>query len=191
MMEWDNSLKLNLSSWNQEFKCSIFSVHRATVNPVNGSQTLNVFKLHLADWVNVVPMTSSGQLILVEQHRFGSNTLTLETPGGAVESSEKDVTVAAQRELEEETGYSSQRLVALPSFLPNPAIQQNKITFFLAMNCVPLAKPLDHEDPFEQVKVHLVDFKEACHWVRTGQIKHSLAALGILLAEPYLNSQSS
>lgn len=171
------------------FKCKIFSVHEKMAVTKNEEHTLDVYTLTCSDWVNVVPVTSAGQIVLVEQHRFGTDNFVLEVPGGAVHRDEKDTTMAAIRELEEETGLTSKRVLSLPGFYPNPAMQNNRMSYFIAMDVHPVQKAPDHFDPFEEIKIHLVSVKEAMHMVRTGQIKHALSALALLLAEPYLNSK--
>lgn len=173
------------------FQCSIFEVNSRVASTKDHKNKLNVYTFNCADWVNIVPITASGQVVLVEQHRFGTNSFTLEVPGGAVERSEKDSTLAALRELEEETGLTSQRILSLPKFFPNPALQSNKVTYFIAFDVQPLSEPNNHNDPFENIKLHFIDFHEAVKMVRSGQIQHSLSALAILLAEPYFTTKFS
>lgn len=170
------------------FQCPIFSVHEKTAVTKNEEHKLDVYTLTCSDWVNVVPVTSSGKIVLIEQHRFGTDSFVLEVPGGAVHRNEKDTTMAAIRELEEETGLTTKRILSLPGFYPNPAIQNNRMSYFLALDVHPLEKPVAHFDPFEEIKIHLVDVKQAMHMARTGQIKHALSALALLLAEPYLRT---
>lgn len=170
------------------FRSPIFSVQEKQAMTKDKQHTLNVYTFSCSNWVNVVPVTRQGKIILVEQHRFGVDQFVLEVPGGAVHENEKDVTMAAVRELEEETGYTSKRMLSLPMFYPNPAIQNNKIHYFIALDCIPIETQLDHVDPFEDIRLHFVDVKEALMMTRTGQIKHALSALALLLAENYLSS---
>lgn len=178
-----------LSEEKSVYQCSIFRVKEQKAVTKDNQHTLKVYTFDCADWVNVIPITASGQIVLVEQHRFGTNSFTLEVPGGAVECHEKDTTLAALRELEEETGLTSQRILSLPRFFPNPALQSNKVTYFIAFDVQPLQAPVPHQDPFENIKLHFMDFKQALDLVRTGQIQHSLSALAILLAEPYIKTK--
>lgn len=170
-------------------QCPVFAVHGKTAVTKDGQHELSVYTLTCSDWVNVVPVTPTGKIVLVEQHRFATDNFVLEVPGGAVHRDEKDTTMAAVRELEEETGLTSKRILSLPNFYPNPAIQSNKMHYFLALDVQPLEKPVDHFDPFEEIKLHFVDIKDAMHMVRTGQIKHALSALALLLAEGYLGGR--
>jgi ADP-ribose pyrophosphatase len=168
------------------FQCSIFQVKEKIAHTKNKEHQLKVYTLNCSNWVNVVPVTSTGEIVLVEQHRFGSDSFILEVPGGAVHYQEKDATLAGLRELEEETGLTSKRILSLSSFYPNPAIQNNRVTNLLAFDVQPLIEKSNHFDPFEEIKIHLYPVKEVMQMVRSGQISHALSALALLLAEPYL-----
>jgi 8-oxo-dGTP pyrophosphatase MutT (NUDIX family) len=181
-------MKHKLSGVKEVFSSPILKVLEQTCTNADDRST-QVFTLTLADWVNVVPITSTGEVVLVEQHRYGTDSVLLETPGGAVDPGEKDLTLAALRELEEETGLTSERILALPGFFPNPAIQGNRITFFVAFDVHPVENPCSSNDPFEQIKLHLKPFERVVEMVRTGEISHSLAALAVLMAEPYFKTR--
>jgi len=178
-----------LGAAEEEYACRVFRVLKRQARTEDGKHQADMYMLRCAPWVNVVPVTATGEVVLVEQHRFGSDSVTLETPGGAVDPGEKDTTMSALRELEEETGLTSSRMLALSGFLPNPAIQNNRIQYFLAFDCMPLEKPATHFDPFERIRLRFIPFREAVVLARTGQIQHALAALAILLAEPYLGQK--
>lgn len=70
------------------------------------------------DAVVVVPVTDSGEVVLVEQYRPRHRTRFLECPAGGLEPDEDAVT-AARRELREETGYTATDLQYLGSYLPS------------------------------------------------------------------------
>ena len=148
------------------------------------------YRLAAPDWVNTVPVTSSGEVLLVQQWRVGVQTTTLETPGGVVDTDEKDMTMAAVRELEEETGYTSRNILPLASLNPNPAIMTNTVHFFLALQCEP-AVPRQHFP--DQGELHLqtetVARTDLDPLVRSGRINHCLSALGIMLAQKYLDAK--
>ena len=183
--------KFKLGETQETYRCPIFKVESREAISHDGLHRQAMYMIRCSQWVNVVPVTADGHVVLIEQHRFGTNSITLETPGGAVDLGENDLTMAALRELEEETGLTSQRILSLPGFAPNPAIQGNRITYFIAFDCQPLAVPRDHKDPFEDIKVRMVPINEALAMARSGQIQHALAALALLVAEPYLRSRFS
>jgi ADP-ribose pyrophosphatase len=186
----DEVRKFRLGAPQEAYSCPIFKVESRDATTHDGALTRSMYTIRCSPWVNVVPVTADGHVVLIEQHRFGTDTITLETPGGAVDPDERDLTLAALRELEEETGLTSQRILALPGFAPNPAIQGNRITYFMAFDCQPLAVPREHNDPFEVIRIRLVPIDEALMMARSGQIQHALAALALLVAEPYLRGRS-
>jgi 8-oxo-dGTP pyrophosphatase MutT (NUDIX family) len=56
------------------------------------------------DWVNVIPQTADGEVILVKQYRFGAKGFSLEIPGRMLDHGETPAK-AVSRELPEETGF--------------------------------------------------------------------------------------
>ena len=143
-------------------------------------------RLLAADWVNVLPVTSDRQVVLIRQSRAGTLGEELETPGGMIDPGERDPTMAAVRELEEETGYSSQRLIPLGAINPNPALFNNRLHMFLAFNCELPENRKHFPDQGESIKVELFPIAELDQLVRYGRINSCLCALTILLAQKYL-----
>lgn len=127
--------------------------------------------LDASDWVNVVPMTAQGEVILVRQYRHGVRRACLEIPGGMVDGNESPQE-AAVRELEEETGFAPQEVRLLGRIDPNPAIQGNSCHMFLAEGCRRVAEP--QWDPFEHIEVLLRPRSEIPDLIRRGQISHGL-----------------
>lgn len=148
--------------------------------------TTPYYRLSCPDWVNVLPILEDGRVVLIEQPRIGSMTTILEAPGGVLDPGEKDATMAAARELEQETGFTSQRILSLGAMNPNPAIMTNLCHFFLALGCTPVIQRKHLPDADERITVKLVPLEELEMLVRTRQINHALSALCILLAKKYL-----
>ena len=93
------------------------------------------YVLDSPSWVNIIPVTKDGNIVLIKQYRHGSNSITIEIPGGLVEKAEQSRN-AAERECTEETGYtSSDPAILLGENLPNPAFLNNKCKSFLWLNC--------------------------------------------------------
>lgn len=146
-------------------------------------------RLHCPDWVNVLPITADRKAILIRQPRAGSMKLVLETPGGVVDpGEERDPTRAVVRELEEETGFTSQRVLSLGNINPNPATHDNRCHFFVALGCVPNPSRQHFPDTDERIITELVDIAQLDELVRTGRIDHALSALCIMLAMKYVNA---
>jgi len=65
----------------------------------------------------ILPVTEDNKVIMVHQFRPSLKKWLLELPAGTIENNESPL-ICAQRELEEETGYSADTFVALGQFTP-------------------------------------------------------------------------
>ena len=145
------------------------------VNPRNSVERRAVV-LESPHWCSVVAVTPNEELVLVRQYRFGTGEVTLEIPGGSVMEGE-DQRQAAQRELLEETGYTSSDWVYLGAHEPNPAIHNNLVHHWLARGCTQTHAP----DPSlgEDIRIEtlpLVRVKEA---VLEGDIRSALVVAAL------------
>lgn len=157
----------------------VFEVLKARrVSPRTG-QDLGFFLIHTGNWVNVIPLTEDGQVVLVKQFRHGTREFSLEIPGGILHDQHEDAAVAAARELREETGYVAKELVLLGRQRPNPALFTNWCTTFLARGCAKLG---DLEmDPGEDIEVVTVPVGDLDRMVRDGAIDHALVLAAFAL----------
>lgn len=144
-------------------------------------------RLNCPDWVNVLPITPDGQAVLIRQSRAGAMQDTLEIPGGQLDPGERDPTLAATRELEEETGYFTRTVLPLGAINPNPAIMTNTVHMFLALNAIPNPQRKLFPDDGEDIEVVTVPTNELDQLVRLRRIDSALAALTIMLAGKYVN----
>ena len=107
--------------------CRIFDVVSKRFRHPSRETEGDFYVIRTQDWVNVIPITSNFEMVLVNQYRFGVLKNSWEIPGGVMESGE-DPVVAGLRELQEETGFTSERarlqalLGRIPLFRTMPAI---------------------------------------------------------------------
>jgi 8-oxo-dGTP pyrophosphatase MutT (NUDIX family) len=151
--------------------CRVFKVRRDVSHDRRDSREHDFFVIEAPDWINVVPLTVDGQVILIEQYRHGSKKVTLEIPGGMVDEHESPEETAV-RELLEETGYRAGAIELLGRVRPNPAIQNNWLHSFVARDCV-LAQP-PQPDSLEQIDVRLAALEEVPRLIAIGAIDHAL-----------------
>ncbi|MBU8899516.1 NUDIX hydrolase [Corallococcus sp. M34] len=135
-------------------------------------------RIGCADWVNVIAVTPGDELVLVRQYRFGTETATLEIPGGVIDPGETPEAAAA-RELEEETGHVAGRWVSLGSVHPNPALQPNRCFSFLALDCVKVHA--GKQDEGEDILVELHPRADVPRLILEGHITHSLVVVAFFL----------
>ncbi len=118
--------------------------------------------------VAVLPLLEDGTVILVRQYRHAIGDWLLEIPAGRLEPGESPAE-AALRELEEETGYRTEKLVSLGDLLPAPGFCSESLALFVAsdLSAIPgggLAMDEDEEIelvrvPLEDVHLHTLDAK--------------------------------
>jgi ADP-ribose pyrophosphatase len=151
--------------------CRVFRVNRdISRNPRDGREH-DFYRLEAPDWINIIPLTSDDEVVMIEQYRHGTREVTLEIPGGMVDEGESPGQ-SAVRELLEETGYEAPSIVALGEARPNPAIQQNWIHLFLAHGVVRRGEP--QFDGTEHTVVRLVPLRDVPALISDGTISHAL-----------------
>ncbi len=126
----------------------------------------------LGDWVNIIPVTESGQVVTIRQYRHGVRRDTIEIPGGLISEEDSSPMEAAIREMTEETGYISTDVVHIGTVEPNPALQTNRCYTFLAGNCCLASDQM--LDPTESIKVELVKKDEIFKMIQEQKITHGL-----------------
>lgn len=165
------------------FNCPIFQVlEKKYVHPLD-HRSGNFYVMDLADWVQVIALTPNNKLILVQQFRFGTEMLSLETPGGLIDKGE-DPLAAGLRELHEETGYISENARLLTLIYPNPAIQNNRLHIIVAENC----QKIDGQqlDPNEEITCSMASLAECLNKIRSGEINHAIAIATLLIYQLFI-----
>lgn len=143
------------------------------------------FVLESPDWMNVIPLTADGKVVFVHQFRHGSETVTMEIPGGLVEADESPAETA-RRELLEETGYAADDMILIGAVLPNPAFMNNACYSFLATNARKVqAQQLDGT---EDISVEETPLAEVAGLIRNGRITHSLVVAAFYHLERYFET---
>ena len=107
----------------------------------------------------VIAVTDDDELILVEQYRRPVDARVIDLPAGLVEGGD-DAAATAKKELEEETGYSCERVELIAKYATSPGITSEVVSLFRAHGVKRTG------EPEEGIEVHLVPRKGASEWLR-------------------------
>ena len=141
-----------------------------------------IFEFH--PWANIIALTKNGEVVLVKQYRHGACEVLLEFPGGVVEEDE-DPIIGAQRELLEETGYQTSKLIEIGRIYPNPAFQTNTLFCYLALDAEKVSD--QNLDAGEDIEVHLMPLDELIETAKRGEFLHALMTAVLFRVLVYLN----
>ncbi len=149
--------------------CRVFKVREDFCR--SGEKRASFFVIENPDWVNVIALTRDFRVVLIDQYRHGVERVVAEIPGGMIDAGEAPET-AARRELLEETGYASEEFIYLGKSLPNPAINNNALHHFLALNAEKVSETAF--DEHESITLRLAPVAEIPSLIESGEISHSL-----------------
>lgn len=147
---------------------NIFDVKRDTVILPNGNEATRDNVEHMGACA-ILAIDEYDNVILVKQFRCSIYDVTDEIPAGKLEKVE-DPDVAALRELEEETGYTSRNIIPYMKFYPDIGLGNQLIYVYLAKDLVKTCQDLDDD---EFINVYKINIKELKQKIFEGKITDS------------------
>lgn len=139
--------------------------------------------------VALVAITVENKLVLVEQYRKALERNIIEIPAGKIEKGE-DPAYTAMRELEEETGYTAERLELIQSFSTSPGFADEVIHVYAAIGLKKSESGavLD-EDEF--VELMEVTIEEAEEMMKDNRIYDAKTAFAVLWAKQQMLNENA
>jgi ADP-ribose pyrophosphatase len=128
--------------------------------------------------VAVIPVTDEGKIVLVEQYRKPLEKSILEIPAGKLEAGEKPE-ISAVRELEEETGYTTDKLSFITSFYTSPGFADELVHIYFTNQLKKLEEPVpgDEDEFVELIELTLEEAKSCIERKRIQDAKTNYAVL--------------
>ena len=158
----DSVIRLNREL---KYQGTILKIYQDTVL-ANGHEVHWDF-IHHDGAAAVLPVADDGTILMVRQYRNALNRETLEIPAGKLDAPDEPKIECAYRELEEETGFRTEKLEYLISVNTTVAFCDEAIDIFVARNLIPSHQHLDED---EVIEVEPWELKDLLDLIYSGKI---------------------
>ncbi len=159
------------------YKGSILDIYKDTMDVGEGKTEEWDFVAHRMGAACVLPVLPDGKILMVRQYRNALERDTLEIPAGCRDSLEEDTAICAARELEEETGYKSNKISFLLSLRTTVAFCNEMVDVYLAEELVPGRQ---HLDDAEDIRVEAFELETLCDMIYQGIIQDGKTVAAIM-----------
>lgn len=131
--------------------------------------------------VGILPVKENGNLVLIQQWRRAVGKIIYEIPAGTIDPGEGPLHTA-EREIQEEVGYSANTFISLGGFYSAPGFCTEYLYIYLAkeLTLSPLSK-----DPHEAIDVVEMSLKNAFDLIESGEIEDAKTICALFLYEKW------
>lgn len=176
----DDSLAWETTHSDVDYTCPGFDVRQDDVRLPDGTET----DYHYVDEppaVVVLPFTTDDEVVVIEEWRQAVGRVNRGLPAGTVEPDDEDLTLAARRELTEETGYEAGAVDHLTTTEPANGITNSVHHVFVATDCTDAGRQdLDFN---ESIRVETTDYDSLLSAVIDDEIRDGRAKLAVTTYE--------
>lgn len=161
----DDHLREEKISGEDVYGGIFLKMKRDKVSLPDGQEAVREYLTHPGA-VAIVALLDDGRVLLERQYRYPITKTCIEIPAGKLDPNE-DHLLCAQRELEEETGYSAKRWSYIRRIHPVISYSTEFIDIYLAEGLVSGKSHLDEE---EFLDVFAAPLEQLIAWVEEGEI---------------------
>jgi ADP-ribose pyrophosphatase len=155
------------------------SVYQEQVELPTGRSIDDFYRVVLPDFAVVVPITITGQVVMVRGYKHGLGRVTLSPPAGLIDRGEEPI-AAARRELLEETGYAADDWRPIGRYVVDGNRQCGTMHAFLARGAALVRPPA--MDECEELCVEMFDRETLVAALKAGEIGNLAGAGSVALA---------
>lgn len=159
------------------YQGTILDIYKDTMQFAGGKTEEWDFVSHRMGAAAVLPVLPDGRIIMVRQYRNALERETLEIPAGCRDSLDEETSICAARELEEETGYRSDRIEFLLSLRTTVAFCDEYVDVYLARD---LKQGTRHLDDAESIDVEFYTVEELCDMIYAGRLQDGKTVSAVL-----------
>lgn len=160
------------------FKGNIFHITQDEVEIKGKIYTRDI--VHHHGGVGVLAIHEN-KILLVKQHRYAIHMDTYEIPAGKLEEHEDPYT-CGMRELEEESGYTSDKLETICEMYSTPGFCNEKIYIYWTDTLRKVANPLPMDED-EEIEISWYGIDEAMKMIEDGVIQDAKTIIAIQFAK--------
>lgn len=153
------------------FRRPWLTVRKDVVRLPDGRVNPEFYVLEYPDWVNIIAINGDGKYVMERQYRYGLGKTCYELPAGVMEKGETPLQ-AAQRELEEETGYTGGTWEEIMQLSGNASTTNNLTHCFVARGVELTAK--QQWDATEDLKICLLEKEQVKELLVNCQLRQAL-----------------
>jgi len=169
--------ELSWETLDQEiaYSCGGFDIVSETVRLPSGDRAAFDY-LSEGESVVVLPFTSSGDAVVIDEWRQAVKRRNRGLPAGGVEP-EETLSAAARRELREETGYVAGSVERLTSVEPANGFSDAVFHYYVARDCEAASE--QDLDTDESIEVTTEPFDDLLAAAKAGEIRDGRTAYGV------------
>ncbi len=165
------------------WSCPWYAIRQDQIRLPDGSEAVyNV--LEKVDAVWIVPVTPTGEIVMIHNYRHTLDEWCWEVPAGGIKPGQTPLQ-AAQEELREEIGGASDGWHFLLKAATMNGLGTERGHLYLALD-VTLGEP--HHEAAEVMTVHPLPLDEVLGMARAGAIDDLQSVTALLLAEPLIRA---